>query len=116
MTVLLDGNALIALRLPGHEHHARAHRWFAASAPEPFMKTLPDDGAEKIIAFGSCAHGKATEHSDIDLCVIREHPSGCTHRPGMPVSLPPRHRASSPRISSCARPPSGKRHVGNHSV
>lgn len=30
MTVLLDGNALIALTFPDHEHAARARLWFAA--------------------------------------------------------------------------------------
>ena len=39
---------------------------------------VEDYGAEKIIAFGSSVRGTATEHSDVDLCVIREHPVGCT--------------------------------------
>ena len=40
---------------------------------------VEDYGAEKIIAFGSTVRGGVTEHSDFDLCVIREHPPGCTH-------------------------------------
>lgn len=43
-------------------------------------------GAEKIIAFGSCVRGDVTEHSDVDLCVIREHPPECTH-PGLEADL-----------------------------
>jgi predicted nucleotidyltransferase len=43
-------------------------------------------GAEKIIAFGSCVRGVPTEHSDVDLCVIRQHPPGCTH-PGLEADL-----------------------------
>ena len=39
---------------------------------------VEDYGAEKIIAFGSAVRGGVTEHSDIDLCVLREHPPGCT--------------------------------------
>ncbi|MCX6867835.1 MAG: nucleotidyltransferase domain-containing protein [Verrucomicrobia bacterium] len=40
---------------------------------------ISDYGAEKIIAFGSIVHGDVTEHSDIDLCIVRDHPSACTH-------------------------------------
>ena len=36
-------------------------------------------GAQKIIVFGSCARGTATEHSDVDLCVVRDRRPGCTH-------------------------------------
>ena len=43
-------------------------------------------GAEKIIVFGSAVHGGMDEHSDIDLCVIREHPPGCTH-PGFEADM-----------------------------
>lgn len=32
LAALLDINVLIALAWPNHEHHARAHRWFAANA------------------------------------------------------------------------------------
>ncbi len=39
---------------------------------------VEDFGAEKIIAFGSIVRGTATEHSDVDLCVIRQHPADCT--------------------------------------
>jgi predicted nucleotidyltransferase len=45
---------------------------------------VEDYGAQKIIAFGSCVRGSVDEHSDVDLCVIREHPPGCTH-PGLDV-------------------------------
>lgn len=44
MTWLLDGGLLAALRLSGHEHHARAHRWFAASAPQPFATCAVTQG------------------------------------------------------------------------
>ncbi|MCX6879318.1 MAG: nucleotidyltransferase domain-containing protein [Verrucomicrobia bacterium] len=40
---------------------------------------ISDYGAEKIIAFGSIVHGDVTEHSDIDLCIVRDHPPTCTH-------------------------------------
>lgn len=36
-------------------------------------------GAEKIIVFGSAMRGGMAEYSDIDLCVVRRHPPGCTH-------------------------------------
>jgi predicted nucleotidyltransferase len=39
---------------------------------------IEDYGAEKIIAFCSSVRGMATEHSDMNLCVVREHPAGCT--------------------------------------
>lgn len=46
---------------------------------ERVLEALVEDfGAEKIIAFGSSVRGTATEHSDVDLCVIRQHPPGCT--------------------------------------
>ena len=35
--------------------------------------------AERIIVFGSCVHATATDDSDIDLLVIRDHPPECTH-------------------------------------
>ena len=36
MTWLLDGNVLVALRLPSHDFHARARRWFSETSPDPF--------------------------------------------------------------------------------
>ncbi len=52
----------------------------ARAEVEKILHALVEDyGAEKIIAFGSTVRGGVTEHSDIDLCVIREHPPGCTH-------------------------------------
>jgi hypothetical protein len=44
VTWLLDGNLLVALRLPGHEHHKRAHRWFAAIAPASFSTCVVTQG------------------------------------------------------------------------
>ena len=61
------------LHYPPRPQNARAE-------VENILCALVDDyGAEKIIAFGSTVRGGVTEHSDIDLCVIREHPPGCTH-------------------------------------
>jgi hypothetical protein len=40
---------------------------------------VTDYGAERIIAFGSCVRGDASEHSDVDLCVVRDHAPGVTH-------------------------------------
>lgn len=61
------------LHLPPRPADARAHL-------ERMLDALVEDyGAEKIIVFGSCVRGGVTEHSDVDLCVIREHPPGCTH-------------------------------------
>jgi hypothetical protein len=52
----------------------------ARAEVEKILQALVEDyGAEKIIAFGSCVRGGVTEDSDIDLCVVREHPPGCTH-------------------------------------
>jgi toxin-antitoxin system PIN domain toxin len=45
MTWLLDSNVLVALRLDTHEHHARAHRWFAATAHEKFATCAITQGA-----------------------------------------------------------------------
>jgi predicted nucleotidyltransferase len=60
------------LTLPSRPADARAQL-------ERVLEALVEDfGAEKIIAFGSSVRGTATEHSDVDLCVIREHPPGCT--------------------------------------
>lgn len=60
------------LTLPPRPANARAEL-------EKILCALVEDyGAEKIIAFGSSVRGTATEHSDVDLCVIREHPPGCT--------------------------------------
>ena len=54
---------------------------------EKILHALVEDyGAEKIIAFGSTVRGGVTEHSDFDLCVIRQHPPGCTH-PGLEADL-----------------------------
>ena len=39
MTVLLDGNVLIAMTVAGHVHHDAAVRWFASS-PRPYATTL----------------------------------------------------------------------------
>jgi predicted nucleotidyltransferase len=47
---------------------------------ERMLRALVEDyGAEKIIAFGSAVRGGVTEHSDIDLCVVRQHPASSTH-------------------------------------
>jgi predicted nucleotidyltransferase len=52
----------------------------ARAEVEKILRALVEGyGAEKIIAFGSVVRGGVTEHSDIDLCVIRDHPPGCTH-------------------------------------
>jgi len=51
------------------------------------LDALVDDyGADRIIAFGSCVRGASTRHSDIDLCIVREHPPDCTH-PGLSADL-----------------------------
>ena len=64
---------LDTLHLPPQPADARAHL-------ERMLTALVEDyGAERIIVFGSCVRGGVTEHSDVDLCVIREHPPGCTH-------------------------------------
>lgn len=44
MTWLLDGNLLVALRLSRHEHHERAHRWFARSSPDRFATCAVTQG------------------------------------------------------------------------
>ena len=60
------------LTLPSRPLDARAHL-------ERVLAALVDDfGAEKIIVFGSCARGTATEHSDVDMLVIRARQPGCT--------------------------------------
>lgn len=40
---------------------------------------IAEYGAEKIIAFGSIVRGDVTKHSDVDLCIVRNHPPTCTH-------------------------------------
>jgi predicted nucleotidyltransferase len=51
----------------------------ARSQLEGVLSALVEDfGAEKIIVFGSSVRGTASEHSDVDLCVIREHRPGCS--------------------------------------
>jgi len=57
---------------------------------------VSDYGAEKIIVFGSCAHGCSDLHSDVDLCVIRKHPLDCT-RPAYEARLAA--GKSTPRLS-----------------
>ena len=68
------------LHLPPRPANARAE------LQKILCALVEDYGAEKIIVFGSCVRGTATEHSDVDLCVIREHPPGCTH-PGLEADL-----------------------------
>ncbi|MEO8350558.1 MAG: nucleotidyltransferase domain-containing protein [Chthoniobacteraceae bacterium] len=52
----------------------------ASSHLERMLTALVEDfGAERIIVFGSCARGGVNEHSDLDLCVVRDHLPGCTH-------------------------------------
>ena len=52
----------------------------ARAEVEKILRALVDEyGAEQIIVFGSAVRGGVTADSDIDLCVIREHPPGCTH-------------------------------------
>jgi predicted nucleotidyltransferase len=64
---------LESLHYPPRPENARAE-------VEKILRALVEDyGAEKIIVFGSTVRGGVDEHSDIDLCVIREHPPGCTH-------------------------------------
>jgi predicted nucleotidyltransferase len=64
---------LDSLHYPPRPKNARAE-------VEKILRALVEDyGAEKIIVFGSTVRGGVDEHSDIDLCVIREHPPGCTH-------------------------------------
>ncbi len=70
--VMPDFINLDRLKLPSRPADARAQL-------ERVLAALVEDyGAEKIIAFGSSVRGTATEHSDVDLCVVREHPAGCT--------------------------------------
>src|SRR5215210_1931499 len=63
------------LRLPSHPSDGRSQleRLLAALVTEY--------GAERIIAFGSCVSGEVSEHSDVDLCVVRDHPATVTHPP-----------------------------------
>jgi predicted nucleotidyltransferase len=64
---------LQSLHYPPRPENARAE-------VEKILRALVEDyGAEKIIVFGSTVRGGVDEHSDIDLCVIRKHPPGCTH-------------------------------------
>lgn len=60
------------LTLPSRPSDARAHL-------ERVLEALVEDfGAEKIFVFGSCVRGTATEHSDVDLLVIRSPKPDCT--------------------------------------
>lgn len=73
MTLTARFQNLDKLHLPPHPPDARDQL-------ERVLEALISDyGAEKIIAFGSCVRGGVTKHSDVDLCVIRKHPPGCTH-------------------------------------
>ncbi len=64
---------LQALHYPPIPTNARAE-------VEKILEALVDEyGAEKIIVFGSAVRGGMDAHSDFDLCVVREHPPGCTH-------------------------------------
>lgn len=60
------------------------------NADAEFLKILEalatDYGAQKIIVFGSCVRGSVGRDSDVDLCVIREHPAGDSH-PGLLADL-----------------------------
>ena len=60
------------LTLPSRPSDARAH------LERVLVALVEDFGAEKIIVFGSCVRGTATEHSDVDLLVIRSRPPDCT--------------------------------------
>jgi predicted nucleotidyltransferase len=71
---------LDALHLPPRPPDAQEHLGRILDA------LVEDYGAQKIIAFGSCVRGGVTEHSDVDLCVIRRHPAGCT-QPGLEADL-----------------------------
>lgn len=54
---------------------------------EKILTALVEDyHAQTIIAFGSCVRGGVNEHSDVDLCVVREHPPGC-RQPGLEADL-----------------------------
>ena len=68
------------LRLPARPSNAREELLRILGA------LVEDYGAERIIAFGSCVRGGVDEHSDVDLCVIRDHPPTCTH-PGLEADL-----------------------------
>jgi len=71
---------LQSLHYPPRPENARAE-------VEKILRALVEDyGAEKIIVFGSTVRGGVDEHSDVDLCVIREHPPGCTH-PGWDADM-----------------------------
>lgn len=61
------------LHLPPSSHDARAQ------LERMIQVLIADYGAEKIIAFGSIVRGDTTKHSDVDLCVVRDHPPACTH-------------------------------------
>lgn len=59
----------------------------ARAEVEKVLHALVDEyGAQKIIAFGSAVRGGVTEDSDLDLCVIRDHPPGCKD-PGLEADL-----------------------------
>jgi predicted nucleotidyltransferase len=50
----------------------------AAAAFDAAIEVLISDfGAEEIWVFGSCAHRSPTEHSDVDLMVVRAQRPGC---------------------------------------
>src|SRR4051794_40001343 len=64
---------LQTLHYPPSPENARAE-------VEKILHALVDEyGAEKIIVFGSAARGGMDADSDIDFCVVRKHPPGCTH-------------------------------------
>ncbi len=73
MTWLLDGNALVALRIDSHIHHSRIHSWFASLRRDRFATCLITQGTLLRVHMRTAVDGSA-EAAWQALKEIEAHP------------------------------------------
>lgn len=74
MTCLLDGNALVAMSLPGHALFARTHRWLATLPSTDLIATCPITEGTLLRIHMQQAFDRSTRAAWTALRSIRAHP------------------------------------------
>lgn len=74
MTWLLDGNALVAMTLPGHAFFGRIHRWLAALATLDTIATCPITEGTLLRLHMQHARDKSPAAAWASIAAIHAHP------------------------------------------
>lgn len=74
MTWLLDGNALVAMSLPGHPHHERVHQWLGSLEENDSIATCPITEGTLLRLHMRFAADPSSAAAWAMLASIQEHP------------------------------------------